>query len=214
MKKRILDLFAGAGGEIRRGFIESQGFEYVTSDIEPRFKCDITKDVLSLSHGDVDGFDFIWASPPCEAFSVASIGHHWGGGVRAYIPKTEHALLSQRIVEHTRMLLETANPSCGFLIENPRGVLRKLPALRGLPMRTICYCRYGDTRMKPTDIWGNVPNMTFMPMCHNGNPDHEAAPRGARTGTQGIKGADMRSVVPVELWRDILNDNLTFFKPN
>ena len=52
-------------------------------------------------------------------------------------------------------------------------------------------CRYGDIRMKPTDIWTNHPNPQFK-MCHNGNPDHVAAPRGSKTGTQGLKNSRER----------------------
>lgn len=58
--------------------------------------------------------------------------------------------------------------------------------------------------MKPTDLWGEVPGWKPRPMCHNGNADHEAAPRGAKTGTQGIKGAAERAIVPWQLWEEIL----------
>ena len=34
------------------------------------------------------------------------------------------------------------------------------------------------------------------PVCHNGDTCHEAAPRGSKTGTQGIKGAIDRGVIP------------------
>ena len=113
-------------------------------------------------------------------------------------------MLGQRIVAHTVKLMQKSNPTYGWLMENPRGVLRKLPCVAGLPRTTIAYCRYGDTRMKPTDIWGHVPGWIPRPMCHNGNTDHEAAPRGAKTGTQGIAGAAARAVVPWELWLEVL----------
>lgn len=200
----ILDLFAGIGGEQRRAAIEARGHEYVTLDIEARFGCTITEDILKITADKLGQFDFIWASPPCEAFSVASIGHHWGGGSRQYVPKTEHAILSQKIVEHTRNLIAQINPSKGWIIENPRGVLRKLKVVEGLPRTTVTYCQYGDTRMKPTDLWGTVPRWTPKPVCKNGDECHERAPRGAKTGTQGIKGAAERAVVPWRLWEDIL----------
>jgi len=38
----------------------------------------------------------------------------------------------------------------------------------------------------------------------NGNPDHISAPRGSRTGTQGLKGNKERSVVPPLLCKTIL----------
>lgn len=60
-------------------------------------------------------------------------------------------------------------------------------------------CQYGDIRMKPTDIWTNHPDPQFKPMCHNGDPCHQPAPRGSKTGTQGLKGAVERSVIPEKL---------------
>lgn len=202
----ILDLFAGLGGELRRAEVEKRGHKYVTLDLEPRFNCTVTADILSITANDLDKFgqfDFVWASPPCEAFSVASIGHHWGGGKRAYVPKTSHAVLSLKIVEKTISLIKGLNPKA-WLIENPRGVLRKLPVVAKLPRTTVSYCQYGDKRMKPTDLWGVVPGWNPKPMCKNGDPCHEAAPRGAKTGTQGIAGAAERAIVPWDLWDEIL----------
>tara|TARA_A100001515_G_C4514769_1_gene191367 strand:- start:22 stop:228 length:207 start_codon:yes stop_codon:yes gene_type:complete len=58
--------------------------------------------------------------------------------------------------------------------------------------------------MKPTDIWTNY-DFTTRPMCFNGNRDchHEPAPRGSRTGTQGLKGDYLRSQIPPALFEDI-----------
>lgn len=71
--------------------------------------------------------------------------------------------------------------------------------MQGLPRYTVTYCQYGDKRMKPTDIFTNYPNPNFKPMCRNGDNCHEPAPRGSRTGTQGIKGSRERSRIPKEL---------------
>ena len=68
---------------------------------------------------------------------------------------------------------------------------------------TVTYCQYGDTRMKPTDIWTNAEWWEPKPPCKNGMPCHVAAPRGSVTGTQGIKGAKGRSVIPAELFHEI-----------
>lgn len=66
-------------------------------------------------------------------------------------------------------------------------------------------CRYGDKRMKPTDLWTNHPNPQFLPPCHNGDPCHESAPRGSRTGTQGLKNAMERSRIPDKLCEHIVD---------
>ena len=55
------------------------------------------------------------------------------------------------------------------------------------------------------DLWGDVPNWRARSACRNGDSCHDAAPRGSRTGTQGLKGAKTRSMVPYELSKELLN---------
>jgi len=202
----IFDLFSGTGSATQ-AFKEAQQKVY-TFELDTYFQADENVDVFDLTVDylkEVYGHpDFVWASPPCTAFSVASIGHHWSISEEKHFPKTQAAIESQELVAHTRSLLEGLNPTFGFLIENPRGMLRKLPVVAGLQRQTVTYCQYGDTRMKPTDLWGAVPNWTPRPMCKNGAPCHEAAPRGSKTGTQGLKGSKERSRVPYGLGVELL----------
>ena len=76
--------------------------------------------------------------------------------------------------------------------------------MNGLPRYTVTYCQYGDTRMKPTDIWTNHPDPQFKPPCKNGDDCHEKAPRGSRNGTQALLGSRNRAVIPKELCRHIV----------
>jgi hypothetical protein len=147
--------------------------------------------------------DVIWASPPCTGFSVAAIGHHWTGGKGAYIPKTDTARLGIELVKKTIELIEHFQPTYWF-IENPRGVLRKMPLMEKFKRNTVTYCQYGDERMKPTDIWTNSDVWIPRKMCKNGDPCHVAAPRGSRTGTQGRANAYERSKIPSDLCLEIL----------
>lgn len=199
----VFDFFAGTRSATKA--FEDAGHTVISFDNDPQFDVTVQADVGFLTAAAlIERFgqpDFVWASPPCTAFSVASIGHHW---TIEREPKTWAAQSSMLLVGYTRELLEKLNPRFGFIIENPRGMLRKLPMLDGLERRTVTYCQYGDTRMKPTDLWGTVPNWQARPICKNGAPCHEAAPRGARTGTQGRGGAKERSMLPLELGQEIL----------
>lgn len=111
---------------------------------------------------------------------------------------SEYAKFCDALNVHVLGLIRELHPLFWF-IENPRGGLRKMDFMRGLPRHTVTYCQYGDKRMKPTDIFTNHPYPAFLPMCHNGDPCHESAPHGAKTGTQGLKGHVERSVIPDKL---------------
>jgi len=184
MKKfKMVDLFSGTGSAsepmLERGW-EVERVDWLLGN-----------DVLDWTPR--KGLDLIWASPPCECFSVASISTHWTGGKRAYIPKTNKAILARYVVEETLYLIEKAAPRF-WILENPRGVLRKII---GPPTDTTWWCQWGDERAKPTDLWGKIPESILpLPKCHNGATDHAAAPRGARTGTQGRSTPLERSRIP------------------
>jgi len=159
-----------------------------------------------FSHGVID---LLWASPPCQGISVAVIGRNWNYDAT---PKTDSARLSMELALRTISLIEELRPRFYF-IENPRAMLRKMPwkeeflKRTGGVRHTVTYCQYGDTRMKPTDIWTNALWWKPKPPCarsDRGATCHVAAPRGARTGTQGMKGARDRGVIPPALFEEIL----------
>ena len=203
----IFDFFSGTGSSTQA--FKDAGHTVITFELDPYFEATEHTDVMLLKASSlVEKYgqpDFVWASPPCTSFSVASIGHHWISGGDSPTPRTEQARESQELVRHTVQLIKELNPTKGWLMENPRGMLRKLSVVKDFPRHTVTYCKYGDSRMKPTDLWGVVPNWTPRITCKNGDTCHVSAPRGARTGTQGLKGAKERSRVPYELGKEILN---------
>lgn len=207
---KVLELFAGTCS-ISKAFKE-KGHEVYTIDWDKSFNdislyADIskltTKDIIKLCNGKPD---IIWASPDCTTYSVAGISHHRikNKASNNLDPISDYAKFCDKTNKHVLDLIKELKPKYYF-IENPRGGLRKMDFMQGLPRYTVTYCQYGDTRMKPTDIWTNHQKPKFKPMCHNGDKCHEQAPRGSRTGTQGINGAKYRAIIPEELCNHIVN---------
>lgn len=196
---KILELFSGT--ESFSKVARERGHKVFTVDINKTFKPNLCKDILDLSFRDLPFQpEVIWASPPCTCFSVASIGSSWIGN---YHPRRVETALAMAYVLKTLKLIKELEPKFWF-IENPRGVLRKMGFMKKLHRNTVTYCQYGDTRMKPTDIWTNCEEWEPKQMCKNGSPCHIAAPRGSKTGTQGLKNNTERSVVPRELCLEII----------
>jgi hypothetical protein len=157
----------------------------------------LVKNILDIKPSDFPWQpDIILASPPCETFSMMTVGRNWTIDNQ---PKTVKAALAQKILEKTISLIEELQPKF-FIIENPRAKMRKMPQMQRFEVRTVTYCQYGLRYMKPTDLWGGFPpSLVLKPICKNGAPCHISAPRGSRTGIQGTMSAAERALVPKEL---------------
>lgn len=206
---KVLDLFCGTKS-IAKAF-EARGHEAFTVDWDKQFAPDLCADIGTVSANDVIALcngvpDVIWASFDCTTFSIAAISHHRRKNpVTGNLdPISDYAKLCDAIDQHVLNLIKELKPKFYF-IENPRGGMRKMEWMQEYPRYTVTYCQYGDNRMKPTDIWTNHPDPQFKPMCKNGSPCHESAPRGSRTGTQGLKGSKERSVIPAALCQHIVD---------
>jgi hypothetical protein len=207
----VYDFFSGTGSSTKA--FEDAGHTVIKIELDEYFEAD-ERDILQLTTDYlIDKYgqpDFIWASPPCQTFSVASIRHYWTYEDGVAKPKNQKTLDGIERVRYTLQLIKDLNPTIGWLMENPRGMLRKQAVVQGLTRRTITYCQYGDFRMKPTDIWGELQGWTPREMCKAGMDCHNSAKRGSDTGTQGIGGGGkggsrLRSMIPYELGKEILN---------
>lgn len=220
---KVLELFAGTRS-IGKAF-EAHGHEVFSVEWSRDFEnIDLYADISTVTAGEIlhrfGRPDVIWASPDCATFSVAAISHHRRKNplTGSLDPISEYARFCDRVDQHVLELIRELGPKFWF-IENPRGGMRKMEWMQGLPRYTVTYCQYGDTRMKPTDIWTNHPWPRFKPPCKNGAPCHERAPRSATLrklkaqgiemevgGTQyGMTGSKDRSVIPKELCQHIVD---------
>ena len=75
---KSLDLFCGAGGATKG--LQMAGFHVTGVDIvpQPRYCGDafFQGDAMEFP---LDGYDFIWASPPCQAYTIAGIRYRQEG---------------------------------------------------------------------------------------------------------------------------------------
>lgn len=212
---KVLELFAGTRS-IGKAF-EAKDHEVFSVEWDKQFSdIDLYADILTVTAEDIiEKFgrpDVIWASPDCTTFSIAAISHHRRKNPETgnLDPVSEYARFCDKVDQHVLELIRQLKPRFWF-IENPRGGMRKMTWMQGLPRYTLTYCQYeldkpvNERRMKPTDIWTNHPRPDFLPMCKNGDPCHASAPRGAKTGTQGLKGSRERSVIPRLLCEHIVD---------
>jgi hypothetical protein len=199
----VLDLFAGLGG-FSSAFDESERWDVTTVEIDGKFDPDITADVMDLRPSDLldtlGEYDYlvIVASPPCTVFSPA--GNHDLWDMDAQEPTAPKSQAHVALAYHTIGLIQALAPDYWF-VENPRGRMRWV---LGQPKATVTYCQYGRDYMKPTDLWGEHPPMTYKNCgyarnCHKTNREDD--------GTSAVASMDSdhakRSLVPYELSKAI-----------
>lgn len=211
---KILELFAGTRS-IGKAF-EAHGHEVYSVEWDKSFEnINLYADIGTLTAekilAEFGRPDVIWASPDCATFSVAAISRHRRKNpvTKSLDPISDYAKFCDEVDQNVLKLIRELKPKFWF-IENPRGGMRKMEWMQGLPRYTVTYCKYeldkpvDQRRMKPTDIWTNHPNPDFIPHCGNGDPCHAKAPRGSQTGTQAMKNAREKGVIPAALCEHIV----------
>ena len=209
---RLLEERQGLGKRSIGKAFERHGHQVFSVDWDKQFPdIDCYEDISKLSASDLKKMmggispDIIWASPDCTTYSVAAIGYHRKKNpiTKELEPVTKYAQFCDNLNRHVIDRIKELNPTYWF-IENPRGGLRKMSFMQDFPRYTVTYCQYGDVRMKPTDLWTNHPNPNFKPPCAKRSPCHQSAPRGSKSGTQGMKCSRDKAVIPDELCEHIV----------
>lgn len=88
MKPRCLDLFCGAGGAAMG--LHRAGFDVVGWDIKPGLNYPFERHIGNALDARLEGFDFVWASPPCQAHTA--LKHVTGKAYECFIERTRQKL--------------------------------------------------------------------------------------------------------------------------
>jgi len=225
---KILELFSGTASFSK--VAKERGHKVFTIDFDKQFNPDLCIDILdfniSMLLEEFRHPDIIWASPPCQKFSIMTVYRNWEKKGDKYIPKTEEAKQACKIVKKTLKIIKELNPKF-FIIENPMGMLRKQDFMQDLHKDTVTYCQYGLEYQKKTDLWNNL-NHQFKPVCSPRSPCHIRAPRGSRYGIQsgmdgfrknrpnqkhpdismkkGLNASVLRGIIPRQLCLEIIKE--------
>lgn len=150
-----LDLFCGAGGASRG--IARAGYEVFGVDKAEQVNYPYTfyqGDAIEFMEEGLSDFDFIWASPPCQAYSVSSASRRKEGYVYA------------DLVEATRHYLQLSGKP--YIIENVIGA----PLLN--PVK-LCGTMFPDLKVFRHRLFeSNMPLKVELKCNHTG---HEAMKR-------------------------------------
>ena len=203
--KFLLELFSGTGS-VGRPWREA-GHRVFSVDLDPREAPDFCGDIREWDYKGLETPDVIWASCPCEQYSIAR--------TRAKTPRNfdlADSLVARawEIIQHFQAL----NPELGWFVENPATSLLWSRAVENelYPRVKLDYCAYGAPYRKRTLIATNVL-WTPRPLC-----DPRTCPscidgrhvKSAQKGPDKNKGAgdicslDTLHALPRELTEEIL----------
>ena len=207
---RILELFSGTHsvGKVAKEL----GYEVLSLDMDGN--ADINIDILDWDYKQypVGYFDVIWASPPCNTFSV--LRRCWIGRklkyfgdviVTAEMLDNDMMQVGIPILRKTEEIINYFNPDLYFM-ENPK--TGKMKDFVDRPFYDVDYCAYGFDYRKTTRIWTNKENFNNLRCSCVGRHKNNIGHSKTLTGVTPRQSLKERYSIPPKLIYDLLTTNL------
>ena len=202
----LLELFSGTGSVGKPW--RAMGHDVISVDLDGRYAPEVCCDILRWSYCTCPVPDVIWASCPCEVYSVA----------RTRARKPRNFELADSLVRKTWEIIVyflRLNPDLLWFVENPASSLlwrRRVAESLGSPV-CLDYCQYGSpgyrkrTKVATNAVW--IPR----PLCDPKTCGHCVDGKHLLTAQRGPSKAqgcadkcslDTLHALPLELTEEIL----------
>ena len=204
----VLELFSGTGsvGKVCKDI----GWNVVSLDLDER--ADIVCDILDWDYKKYpkDYFSLIWASPPCDNYSIlnySNIGRKLKSGQIVTTESIKEGWVeADKLVKKTLEIIDYFSP-CIWYIENPQtGRLKDREFMKDLPYIDVDYCMFSDWGYrKRTRIWTNkeyLANVLCDKKCGNmiaGNNRLKHKHDISDVYCKGVNRLDLRHRIPPKL---------------